>query len=457
MKIRKNIRGISYVLSLFFLCGQLAYAKTDADQQLVERITQSKQQLVKAEEKIARERSAFARQVAEKEDKVSELMKQAEVLARISDEKLLSLEQLETRVEEWERQSNYQAHLIRSYIESVDSAGNIFDHDEEKDGLVFASLEQAITRTESMLYPQWQKHDFVNDNGKVLDGEILTLGPVSFVFSEVDNQGGLLLNELGEEKQLSEVYTDQQKNELNQIRKNGVGLVTFDPTLGRAYELLKQSDGLVSHMEKGGIWALPIIFFGCLSFVISVLKGIQLYRLPRVDTQLKEKLVAQIDSASNSKSPQEFKQSMIAWCKNTSGPQAKLVSIAMSLPVSEQREDMLIAFLMEYKHRIEKYMGVVATSAAVAPLLGLLGTVSGMIETFKMMNIFGASDASTVSGGISEALITTELGLVVAIPSLILSALLSRQARSYVHALDATAVKISKVEFPLLTQKVVNA
>ena len=70
-----------------------------------------------------------------------------------------------------------------------------------------------------------------------------------------------------------------------------------------------------------------------------------------------------------------------------------------------------------------------------------------MINTFMMMNTFGTGDAATVSGGISEALVTTELGLIVAIPSLILSALLSRKAKSHNAKLEANAIQLSKYEF----------
>ena len=107
----------------------------------------------------------------------------------------------------------------------------------------------------------------------------------------------------------------------------------------------------------------------------------------------------------------------------------------------------MVAYLMEYRHKVERFMNVVSVCASIAPLLGLLGTVSGMITTFKMMTIFGTGDASTVSGGISIALITTELGLVVAIPSLIASALLSRKIKSYLHDLESFAIKVSKVDF----------
>jgi biopolymer transport protein ExbB len=81
-----------------------------------------------------------------------------------------------------------------------------------------------------------------------------------------------------------------------------------------------------------------------------------------------------------------------------------------------------------------------ALSAAAAPLLGLLGTVTGMINTFNMITVFGAGDPKTLAGGISEALITTEFGLVVAIPSLLLHAVLSRRVKGVLASMEQTTV-----------------
>jgi biopolymer transport protein ExbB len=68
-----------------------------------------------------------------------------------------------------------------------------------------------------------------------------------------------------------------------------------------------------------------------------------------------------------------------------------------------------------------------------------------MITTFKAMSLFGAGDASAVSGGVGEALINTELGLVVAIPALLAHALMSRKAKSYLAQLESDAVHLSRL------------
>jgi biopolymer transport protein ExbB len=83
-------------------------------------------------------------------------------------------------------------------------------------------------------------------------------------------------------------------------------------------------------------------------------------------------------------------------------------------------------------------LAVIATLGSVAPLLGLLGTVSGMIATFNVISAVGTGNARPLAGGISEALVATEAGLLVAIPGLLLSASLSRRASRLSHHLDQT-------------------
>jgi biopolymer transport protein ExbB len=127
------------------------------------------------------------------------------------------------------------------------------------------------------------------------------------------------------------------------------------------------------------------------------------------------------------------------------GPQQELLRIALTPQSVQQRDDRLYAALLEQRNTLERWLGAIAMTAAVSPLLGLLGTVSGMITTFKLMTLFGAGDASSVSAGISEALVTTELGLVVAIPALLAHALLSRKVKNYFSRLEGDAVHLSQL------------
>jgi biopolymer transport protein ExbB len=77
--------------------------------------------------------------------------------------------------------------------------------------------------------------------------------------------------------------------------------------------------------------------------------------------------------------------------------------------------------------KLERFLPTMSILAAVAPLLGLLGTVTGMIDTFRVITVFGAGDPRMMSGGISEALITTQLGLAVAVPLTLIHHFLERK------------------------------
>lgn len=78
---------------------------------------------------------------------------------------------------------------------------------------------------------------------------------------------------------------------------------------------------------------------------------------------------------------------------------------------------------------LDRYLSVIGVLAKTAPLLGLLGTVLGMITTFDIISFYGTGNAKAMAGGISEALITTQTGLLVAIPGLYMSNFLKRRAQ----------------------------
>ncbi|MBN1587617.1 MAG: MotA/TolQ/ExbB proton channel family protein [Candidatus Omnitrophica bacterium] len=102
----------------------------------------------------------------------------------------------------------------------------------------------------------------------------------------------------------------------------------------------------------------------------------------------------------------------------------------------ERTEEQMLSEVMKRIPRLERGLALLSVTAAVAPLLGLLGTVTGMIHTFNLVTIFGAGKAQLLSSGISEALITTEFGLIVAVPALLAHAFLSRRVRQLIMRLE---------------------
>ncbi len=99
---------------------------------------------------------------------------------------------------------------------------------------------------------------------------------------------------------------------------------------------------------------------------------------------------------------------------------------------------------MRIKPRLERSLAVITVLAAIAPLLGLLGTVIGMIETFDVISIFGTGNAKAMAGGISVALITTQSGLLIAIPGLLLSGMLRRRANNLSDRLTEATIALGR-------------
>jgi len=110
---------------------------------------------------------------------------------------------------------------------------------------------------------------------------------------------------------------------------------------------------------------------------------------------------------------------------------------------AELDRNILQQHALALRPQIRQHLQLIAVLASVAPLLGLLGTVLGMIETFEVIALFGTGNAKAMAGGISVALVTTQAGLLVAVPGLLVSAALVRRARrleigfdEFTHLLD---------------------
>ncbi len=94
---------------------------------------------------------------------------------------------------------------------------------------------------------------------------------------------------------------------------------------------------------------------------------------------------------------------------------------------------------------LEKHVGILSTIANLTPLLGLLGTVSGMIKTFNVISLQGVGNPALLAGGISEALITTATGLCVAIPTLVCYRILKDKAEALIFEMEENSLKIIEI------------
>jgi len=190
--------------------------------------------------------------------------------------------------------------------------------------------------------------------------------------------------------------------------------MALDPSKGAILSLMVQSPDLGERLGQGGGIGYLILVLGAIGVLIVIQRAIGLVLARRgIEAQ------AQADEADK-KNPLGRLQRI------ASGITSANVD-AIALRLDEQ--------LGEESSLLNKGLPTVAVLAAVSPLLGLLGTVTGMIETFQSITLFGTGDPKLMSGGISQALVTTQLGLAVAIPLVLFHSLLAGQANRIVEKL----------------------
>jgi biopolymer transport protein ExbB len=183
----------------------------------------------------------------------------------------------------------------------------------------------------------------------------------------------------------------------------GMHAFPLDPSKGAILSLMVQSPDLAERMQQGGGIGYLILILGAIGVLIVIQRAVALMFARRgVEAQLKSDEVSK---------------------KNALGRMRHIASgiTSQNIDVVAMRLDEQLA---EESSILNRGLPTVAVLAAVSPLLGLLGTVTGMIETFQSITLFGTGDPKLMSGGISQALVTTQLGLSVAIPLVLFHSLL---------------------------------
>jgi len=433
----QSIARAALALSCFIASAPAFADLDDVREELTRNIQTAQRELTATEASIGRERGDLAQRLLAVQNRVLDLRERAVAARRLADEDTLTLQQIETRLETWREQSRFQSNLLAGFLDAtgrrpLSEAGEV---DLRAD---LAILAAHIDEQQARLYPAWRKGRVVLADGEIAEGDVLTLGPVAWFRRDSPLESGIIRRD-GELARVSLTLSGSNDGGMQDLFRSSSGTITFDPTLSRALLLSEDQDSVFGHLRRGGMWVIPIVAFGLFATVIAVLKGVWLYRLPAPLPALAERVQAALERGGSG---------LDTLTAQARGPQAELLRIALMPQTAEQRDDRLHAALRQQRNELERWLAAIATTASVAPLLGLLGTVSGMIATFRAMTLFGAGDASAVSGGISVALITTELGLVVAIPALLAHALMSRKAKAYFAQLETDAVHLSQLPVP---------
>jgi len=290
-----------------------------------------------------------------------------------------------------------------------------------------AILDASVAHLEALLGGSITPGKAADPSGEIYDGTLAAIGPVSYFLSADKTSGGdIVPSKSGSVPR----YIPVSAEPIASLISGKQTALPLDPTEGNARAMDEIDGGPIDLVRKGGLWIWPIMFLALLSLVFGLVKLAQFARFRDPSDAWVTAILATLRSGDREKASQLASES-----KHPAGPVMKKL-ISVSENSADLVEETLYEQLMSVQSKSSTLLPVIAITAATAPLLGLLGTVSGMITTFNLITLFGSGDPKPLAGGISEALITTLFGLVVAIPALILHAFLSRRAQGIVQTTE---------------------
>ena len=417
------------------------------------------EKLAEARSSIEKEKIPLAQKVAELERQATGKRKELDRKIRLRDNRDSSLLQLKEDVRENEDELALSLRLLQDYtrswrqssapalrkFRSLELSG-ILKEKKEGSGSEFQTYLRIASLSSNSLIEDSKGLLFSGDaiippEGSRENGTFLSLGPALFFAGEKGASGFLEKNFPDEQDSLSSltvetlakpepsrlVSTSKDKSLIIasaiQAEQGELAYLPLDPSMGKALIMEVGELTPLEEIKKGGIWIYPIIFFAGLSLLIALFKSLQILGVstPKGAPSL----------SGRYRGPFELIR------KTAKGYQGKQYDVL---------EEILYETIIDVQVKLEKALPLIAVTAATAPLLGLLGTVTGMIDVFRQITNFANPENSELARGISEALITTKFGLVTAIPSLIVHALLSRRLQGLISGMESFAARLTHLK-----------
>jgi len=266
--------------------------------------------------------------------------------------------------------------------------------------------------------------------GQKVNKEVTRIGPFALV---ADGKYLEFNGVTGTVSELVRQPAERFLSSISELESSNGELVEFglDPTGGSILGLLVQAPSLKERVEQGGLVGYIILVVGAIGLLLAIERLISLSIIRnKVNRQLKNTTY-----------------------KDTN-PLGRIMQVRDKYPHAdtESLELHLTEAILGEVPKLSRFLTIIKIISVVAPLMGLLGTVTGMINTFQAITLFGTGDPKLMAGGISQALVTTVLGLVVAIPMTLLYAILNTRSKNIVYILQEQASGVIAERAELQTQ-----
>jgi len=282
----------------------------------------------------------------------------------------------------------------------------------------------------------------VDRGGNRSRADILVLGNFTAAYRIGKEVGFLTYSAAGHNLfALSKLPPRRMQKTLLQYMEGKSDAVPMDISRGGALGQLTHSLSLWQQIPKGGPIVWPILAILALAVIIVIERVIFLLR-KQLDADGLTDRIASLAETGNWQTCTDI------CTRHGKKPVARVVAAGLACCPAVERETMENALqeaILKEIPPMERFLSTLGMLAAIAPLLGLLGTVTGMIDTFHVITRHGTGDPRMMSGGISEALVTTMLGLTVAIPIMLAHTLLNRAVDKRIGQMEEKAVALVNI------------
>lgn len=409
--------------------------------------------LAETRKTIESERLPLTRELAELEQKLIDRRAELSKAQRFQENQLVELNALKAEARRRAEEVRYVDSLLSEYARAFQSRLHFVE--EPRHAAVFAELEKAgapdltptgrfdrrvtvvhasLGRTEAALGGELFEGRALDKRGLLQQGKVALVGPIAVFANGAGDVAGPLQQELNKADPSVADMGARLAEVSRVLASTGTGKVPVDPTLGNAFKLAALEESFYEKLEKGGWAMIPLLALGLAALAVAVVKWFQLsrFRLAR-----ESDLQAVLDHLERGE-----RDRALSRARGIPGPAGDLLATAVEHAdeKKEYLEEILYERMLGARTRLERGLPFLALTATTGPLLGLLGTVMGMIATFKLISSFGSGDPKVLAAGISEALIATATGMTVAIPALLLHAFLGRKAKGIIGSMEQTAV-----------------
>jgi biopolymer transport protein ExbB len=274
----------------------------------------------------------------------------------------------------------------------------------------------------------------IEGNNQVFKGTFAFAGPETY-FQPDGGSAGTVRPRAGSAYPVTYVLPAWKPEAASAYFSGKPGMIIADASGGKALRLKETTGSLLDHINKGGIVAYFIIGVGLVALLMIAQKIGDLARLSVDTPQTVHAFLVNVAQGANAKAELAVKA--------LKAPTRELFQVGLrySGGSKDLLEEHLQSVLLRQRLHFERRLPLLAVIATAAPLMGLLGTVVGMVKTFALITVFGTGNAGKLASGISEVLVATELGLVVAIPTLIAHGFLAHRIQKNLSLLERYALE----------------